>query len=158
MFKVGDLKIEFQRMWENDNTFPENEHGSGRYDTKCEIYVDDDTKEVPRFTGVARLHPNDKPDKIVGKKIALFKAMGLFWKMCPFYDAFGRETQRPVLHCSNNTFDNKKLRTKIWKAFWALVKSWKEQSKIDSFLKQELCEVCHKNPAGGDGECADCRH
>jgi len=54
--------------------------------------------------GVAKLHPNDKLDKIVGKKTALRKAMN-------------DEINRAGL------LGLKSKRTEIWKAFWVWVKS-----------------------------------
>ena len=76
---------------------PENE---SRFDTVCRINYDG----LPPFIGVAKLHPNDKPDKIIGKKIALANAM----------------------HGRIKLKDN---RTVIWKAFLQWVESWKANSK-----------------------------
>lgn len=124
MFTVDAYKIVFKRVWHYDIGVPARK--SGRYDTKCEIYLC--TRETPYFIGIARLHPNDKPDKIVGKKIALFRAMGLYYKKVPYYNAFGTETKKTILHCSNNTFDIKEVRTAIWKAFFEWVSTWPNQN------------------------------
>jgi len=126
-------KIVFKRVWHNGDHTDEidinKESGNGRYDTKCEIYVRDMTmvgkgfepvfKKEPSFTGIARLHPNDKPDKIIGKKIALRNAMDL-------HDGdLGK-----VVYPRNPSFPKyrdpffKELRTAIWKAFFAWVEGW----------------------------------
>jgi len=115
MFKVNRYTIKFKRRWHLQENLPAEEikfwkkHGDGRYDTICEIYVED--LEVPRFTGIARLHPNDCPNKIEGKKIALCNAIGIYRP----------EKDRIVYNCTE--FYNKKFRTEIWKAFWKWAKS-----------------------------------
>lgn len=104
MFKTGEYKIVFKRSWHYVQAIEEggaDEPVNGRYDTVCEIYVDDETKEVPRFTGIAKLHPNDEVDKIVGKQVALTKALS-----------------------SGGSLFTKAERTEIWKAFWEWVASW----------------------------------
>ena len=73
----------------------------GRYDTVCEIYRNDGTKEVPRYAGIAKLHPNDHVDRVVGKKVALQYAL--------------------------KEIANKDYRTMIWKAFWSWVSQWPNQ-------------------------------
>jgi hypothetical protein len=109
MFKVNEYKIVFKRRWHQTrirNDDPAYSSGfitletDGRYDTVCEIYIN--YLEVPHFTGVARLHPNDKPDKIVGKKVALRNAI------------------------SQSVSFNRTERTAIWKAFWEWVADWKK--------------------------------
>ena len=78
MFIVNNYKIAFKRVW-LERTVDINGayvYGNGRYDTICEIYVCKDF--APRFTGIAKLHPNDQPDKIIGKKIALRNAIGVW--------------------------------------------------------------------------------
>ena len=121
MFKVNEYKIVFKRVWHERSTDINGlyVYGSGRYDTVCEIYVESHyvAKESPRFTGVAKLHPNDKPDKIVGKKIALRNAIGLV-----------KSKDQPFLHFSTlqqqDAFSKKKVRTAIWEAFFAWVVLW----------------------------------
>jgi len=104
MFTVNEYKIVFKRRWQNKCTDFNGKYllGDGRYDTVCEIYVKDNGaySQKPCFTGIAKLHPNDRPDKIIGKKIALRNAM-VVWD-----------------HVS---------RTPIWKAFWGWVASWPHQ-------------------------------
>lgn len=121
MFQVNEYKIVFKRVWHNRRRSTSKDlresksykatDNDGRYDTKCEIYIKD--LEVPRFTGIARLHPNDTPDRIVGKKIALQNALGKYYPKC---DAI-------IYSCAN--FYNKEVRTAIWKAFWGWVADWK---------------------------------
>ena len=128
MFSVNEYKIVFKRRWHKDRVFdPAGLKWSGRYDTVCEIYhtsdkckVSSESKQIiyrlkPSFTGIARLHPNDRPDKIVGKKIALRKAMG----------EYNPETECLIYNCAD--FYNKSVRTAIWKAFRKWVKSWTER-------------------------------
>jgi len=76
MFHVNEYKIVFKRRWhekrERQILFGGKSRISdndGRYDTVCDIWIPE--LEVPRYTGVANLHPNDKADKITGKKVAL---------------------------------------------------------------------------------------
>ena len=126
MFTVNEYKIVFKRRWHERATDINGAYiyGSGRYDTVCEIYVQDKTmvrqdkldgivfNKEPSFTGVAKLHPNDKPDKIVGKKIALRNAIG----------KYNPKTECLIYSCAD--FYNKSVRTAIWKAFWLWVASW----------------------------------
>ena len=132
MFKIENYKITFEKRW-HDFSVINNIDGSlipksGRYDMVCEIWVKD--LEVPRFTGVAKLHPNDRPDKIVGKKIALQNAIGLI-----------KVKDQPFLHFSTlqqqDAFCKKEVRSAIWKAFWAWVESWKAKKR-----KLTLLEAC----------------
>ena len=104
MFTLNGYKIVFRRRWQNKCTDFNGKYllGDGRYDTVCEIYIRD--IKFPSYTGIAKLHPNDRPDKIVGKKIALRNAMKEY----------------------RHVFD-KGIRTVIWKAFFAWVESWNNQ-------------------------------
>ena len=112
-------KIVFKRVWheqkvvDDPNPFHKND---GRYDTKCEIYCLNETRKsyynIPTFTGIARLHPNDTPDKIVGKKIALRNAIGVW----------DDENEEWSYSCAD--FFYKKVRTAIWKAFWGWISLW----------------------------------
>lgn len=133
MFYVNEYKVVFKRVW-HDRRRPLSEtlrkskvvempETNGRYDTKCEIYVTQDNAVVgsnlelvyqkePRFTGIARLHPNDTPDKVVGKKIALRKAIGVWFD-------YHKEW-----HYNCADFYKKGVRTAIWKAFWNWVADW----------------------------------
>jgi hypothetical protein len=74
--------------------------------------------KVPRFTGIAKLHPKDKPDKIVGKKIALRNAIGVWIE-------YSKKWQ---YNCAD--FYNKPVRTAIWTAFWNWVSQWPAQKFV----------------------------
>lgn len=123
MFKVNEYKIVFKRVWHWYPVSKGSREGlvrrSGRYDTKCEIYVHqpgaEKTEGKPRFIGIAKLHPNDQPDKIIGKKIALRNAIGV-------WDA---ESEEWSYSCSE--FFNKEVRSTIWTHFWAWVADWPNQ-------------------------------
>lgn len=110
MFKVNDYRIVFKRVWHSRKR-----NGDGCYDTKCEIYNMEDESVGPSFTGIARLHPNDKPDKVVGKKIALRNAIGVW----------DSENEEWSYSCAE--FFNKEVRTAIWAAFWGWVDQWPNQ-------------------------------
>ncbi|MHC4526244.1 MAG: hypothetical protein ACYS29_00090 [Planctomycetota bacterium] len=121
MFTANQYKIVFKRVWHDHNDVLDichNNHCDGRYDTKCEIWLDSrPNATLPAFIGIARLHPNDKPDKIVGKKIALRNAIG--------YVVRAVTTDGEIMYdynCAN--FYNKDVRTAIWKAFWTWVLHW----------------------------------
>jgi len=138
MFTVNEYKIVFKKRW-HDRRRPLSKklqeskavkmpETNGRYDTVCEIYVQDKSmsgggfrhvyKEEPSFIGVAKLHPNDRPDKIVGKKIALRNAMGR--RRRSINGKFIYEW-----NCAN--FYNKPIRTAIWDAFRTWVANWNNQ-------------------------------
>lgn len=146
MFKVNEYKVVFKRVWHQ----PERHVATcrkryapskqpcgcnrkfkinGRYDTKCEIYVQNKLMSThklgqvvyskePRFTGIAKLHPNDKPDKVDGKKFALRNAIGLLKVKGQNFCRFETVNQQA-------SFIQKDVRTAIWKAFWVWVTSWK---------------------------------
>jgi len=110
MFTAGGYKVVFRRLWHQPR--PERaellwslQDNDGRYDTVCEIW--DTDLNIICYRGLAKLHPNDKVDKVVGKKVALQNAIE------------GEQNRSGLL------FDKPK-RTEIWKAFWAWVKSWNE--------------------------------
>ena len=126
MFTVNEYKIVFKKRW-HDRRRPLSKklqeskavkmpETNGRYDTVCEIWISG--LEVPRFTGIAKLHPNDRPDKIVGKKIALRNAMGR--RRRSINGKFIYEW-----NCAN--FYNKPVRTAIWDAFRTWVANWNNQ-------------------------------
>jgi len=158
MFTVNEYKMVFKRRWHQTRLQAEDygsgyiiPDGDGRYDTVCEIWISG--LEVPRFTGVAKLHPNDQPDKIVGKKIALRNAI----------------IDRGAYN--NWAFQDKSIRSAIWKAFWAWVATWAKKSKIDvrqivtKYLKDNGfdglyaeecgCQISDLFPC--DGPCDDCK-
>ena len=112
MFTAGGYKIVFKRRWhekrERQILFDGKRRisdNNGRYDTVCEVW--DTDLNIIQNRGLAKLHPNDKVDKVVGKKVALQNAIE------------GEQNRSGLL------FDKPK-RTEIWKAFWAWVKSWNE--------------------------------
>ena len=128
MFHVNEYKIVFRRMW---HLYDLDGHGvihrNGRYDTRCEIYIIQNPQqdiELPAFTGIAKLHPNDQPDKIVGKKIALRNAIGVWLE-------YYKEWQ---YSCAD--FYNKEVRTDIWRAFWVWVATW---SPGHEYLYSDRC-------------------
>lgn len=117
MFVAGNYKIVFKRIWHTDD---EGESlMNGRYDTKCEIWLNDEESQIPRFTGIAKLHPNDRPDKIIGKKIALQNAIGHYHE----------KTDCIVYSCAD--FYKKETRTSIWKTFWLWVADWPRNISVN---------------------------
>jgi hypothetical protein len=80
--------------------------------------------KVPHFTATAKLHPNDHLDKIIGKKIALTKAMikRILWLT-------NARTNKLEKHIE--WYFSKQDRTEIWKAFWTWVVSWKKKKKVE---------------------------
>ena len=125
MFTVNEYKIVFKRRWHQQRKGPDPQFGEvndndGRYDTVCEIYMPDSPSlECPRFTGVAKLHPNDQVDRIVGKKIALRNAMIRGFRADPISKKYVTD-----FHLE---FYIKSKRTAIWKAFWQWVSQWPNQ-------------------------------
>jgi len=128
MFTLNGYKIVFRRRWQNKCTDFNGKYllGDGRYDTVCEIYTRDKTmvgkgfepvfQKNPSFTGIAKLHPNDRPDKIVGKKIALRNALGS--------RKFSGDPE-PAYNCVD--FYCKAVRSVIWAAFSNWVSQWPHQ-------------------------------
>ena len=124
MFTVNEYKILFNHRWHLRTS----DYGNGRYDTVCEIYTQCTTtltkriiyREKPSFTGVAKLHPNDQVDKLVGKKVALLNAMITGYRV----DRVSGQ-KKPDYHLE---FYIKSKRTAIWKAFWQWVASWPNQT------------------------------
>lgn len=109
MFETTEFRIQFQRV----NV----DLKSGRYDTLCNIYRKgefESDRRIPICSGLAILHPNDVPNKIIGKKIALSKVI----------------PQVTTL----NLFKFK--RKEIWNAFWKWIASWN-----DGNIKVEKCNV-----------------
>ena len=99
MFKVEGYTITFKRVFISLRSCR-----SGRYDTDCLIHPTGFSG--PAWRGTATLHPKDRPDRIVGKKVALEHA----------------------LKCSDEFFLKSK-RTAIWKAFWQWVSMWPNSGK-----------------------------
>ncbi len=124
MFKVEGYRIRFEKRYLNNQAMMK-----GRFDTLCEIYRDGQIHNAG--CGIARLHPNDNPDRIVGKRIALAKALAT------------------VSELSNGYLRSKKRRTIIWKAFLVWVKSWKKREHTIELVDGNLafCTTCK----GGEG-------
>ena len=125
MFTIGDYKIVFKKQWHQPPTVNDIDGslipGDGRYDTVCEIYVAHDGGyyyQTPKFTGIAKLHPNDQVDRIVGKKLALRRALDV---MLPNDEQ--RYGELLSVHYER-MHKNKSERTAIWKAFWVWVSQW----------------------------------
>ena len=94
MFKTENYRIRFEK------DFPSNLAKSrGRFNTRCEIYKEGE--DCCDSMGIAFLHPNDSPDRIVGKKIALAQAL-------------------------EDMDTDKSTRTIIWNDFHKWVESWKQ--------------------------------
>ncbi len=103
MFETEKFRFVFKKLCFTD--------GSGRFDTLCDIYVKESLvngTNHPRYRGVARLHPNDAPDKITGKKKALLLAM----------------QDGGLKGMYTGSFFLRSKRTVVWKAFWSWVDSW----------------------------------
>lgn len=103
MFKVKDYKITFERKKVTFETGGTHKIGN----TICKLFMA--TDDIP-YEGNAKLHPNDQYDKIVGKKIALTKALA-------------------------TTGLQKPERTEIWKEFWEWIDSWKTQAAMAGMEK-----------------------
>jgi len=142
MFQVNEYKIVFRRRWHLRTS----DYGNGRYDTVCEIYKIglEESSSEPSFTGVAKLHPNDSVDRIVGKKLALKRALDA---MLP------SDEQRYGEILSNyyeRQFKNKAERTAIWKAFWTWVASWPNQpSNADKKIMEAINIIGSGSTIGG---------
>ena len=115
MFHVYDieadrqLRIRFYRDW------PDRKLGKPcppRYTTVCEIENRD--KEEVISIGYAHLRPNDMPNKVIGKKVALTNALIL--------------TKEDVgsIEVVHRNFP-KHIRTDIWEAFWEWIANWKAE-------------------------------
>lgn len=114
MFKTEKYIFKFERLFDG---------------TLCSIYVHYDPMPkdpITQYSGKATLHPNEQPDKINGKKVALKRAMQ---NSCGTYC--------PV-------FLSKSDRTEVWKAFWQWVSTWPLS-----------CDVCSSEDIR-DGICIDC--
>ena len=120
MFKVGNLKIRFKHETKHLSQRDGKEcyEGTGRFGVTCFIYQEGVEEAI--YTGHVLIHKGDQVDRILGKKYALRKA--LLESTCPYINtARGHE----VVYV---WWMSKRERTKIWKAFWAWVKSWDKKS------------------------------
>lgn len=119
MFQVGDYKIVFSKLHGCHNMF------NGRYDTLCEIYVGI-KPALPRWSGIAKLHPNDQVDRIVGKKVALRNALE---KAFPFDDPGVSGLAFELMKADAERKFNRQV---IWGAFWCWVSQW-PNSRVDLY-------------------------
>ena len=108
MFIVDDYQIEF---WKSHSLIISK--NKGRFDTVCQI---SDKYSGNLFKGVAYLHPKDSYDKVIGKKIALTRALA-------------------------DMRVNRGFRTMIWRAFWEWVESWKQNYKTKKIRKYAIAEI-----------------
>jgi hypothetical protein len=118
MFKIDNLKIRFMRLSDGDTMCEIWMIGDGSYETS--------PPKAPDYTGQVRLHPNDRPDKITGKKLALLRAMLVF----------------PGVY--KPRFKAKVYRARIWEAFWAWVDSWTDCCATcgSKELRDSICVPC----------------
>ena len=130
MFTVNDyypcLKIEFDKHLHQIPIVVDSKNmglTDGRYDTFCYITCGNNT--TPSYHGKALLNPNDQLDKIIGKKIALTKAMIFEYQEIKLPN--GTVVRKPIYWID---FGKKPQRQKIWKAFWEWVGSWGTQTHI----------------------------
>ena len=134
MFTAGGYKIVFKRRWHQPR--PERaellwslQDNDGRYDTVCEIW--DTDLNIICYRGLAKLHPNDKVDKVVGKKIALLNTMikRILWLTNPVTNKIEKHIE---WHFS------KSLRTEIWEAFWTWIASWSTKNSCKAALRNAI--------------------
>lgn len=125
MFETENYRFKFERV----NVCKR----SGRYDTLCSVYVNDgftSSEVIPLFTGLAVLHPNDRPDKVIGKKMALLRAM---------------KKQKTGQY--RTSFWTKAKRTEVWQAFWSWVSSWSKGKCVacnSDNSRNGVCLICLK--------------
>lgn len=123
MFKTDKYKITFKRI-------------KPAFNIVCQIFdLTGKEYEVILATAASVLHPQDKYDKIKGKKIALTKAMIDHYE---FKEVNGKTVKVPIWR-----FD-KVDRAIIWQAFWNWVDSWgKEKCPAckEGVLILSSCEV-----------------
>jgi len=133
MFTVNDyssdcktLKIEFDKHLHQVPMVVDGKNmglTDGRYDTCCHIFCGD--SKVSSYNGKALLNPNDQLDRVLGKKVALTKAMIDYYFITELPN--GTVVKEPIYW---NYFHSKEFRTEIWKAFWEWVGSWGTQTHI----------------------------
>jgi hypothetical protein len=108
---------------------------NGRYDTVCEIHAfSSDNVRCFLSSGKAKLHPKKQLSRVVGKKVALTKAMVKRIKVTKNPDD---TTTREIIWRLD-----KATRTTIWTAFWDWVESWNpevnESNRLIRLNKQKL--------------------
>ena len=115
MFKVGNLKINFKHeyFYVSEKTGEPVYEGTGRFGVTCFIYQEGVEEAIS--VGSVLIHKGDQPDRVIGKKYALRKAL---IKKAYFVG------KRHVIIWQWD----KHIRTKIWDAFWDWVESWDKKS------------------------------
>lgn len=118
MFNAVGFKIRFERKQNVETFIPSLKEFCHRDMTYCYIATpDEEGKKMRVITcGIAILNPIDQNDKIVGKKIALTRALDESWF-------------------------NKNTRTAIWKYFWLWVSNWSSKGISVNLLKHEKTET-----------------
>ncbi|MBE3035715.1 MAG: hypothetical protein IMZ70_01325 [Candidatus Atribacteria bacterium] len=131
MFTIGDYKIVFRRKWHDkerhlrscDRKKPclcnKGLKINGRYDTVCEIFHQNILSSIV----TVKLHPNDQVDRIVGKKLALKRALDA---MLPSDDQKYGDLLSVYYE---RKFKNRAERTAIWGAFWSYCGYVAEQAR-----------------------------
>ena len=118
MFKVGNLKINFKHeyFYVSEKTGEPVYEGTGRFGVTCFIYQEGVEEVIS--VGSVLIHKGDQPDRVIGKKYALRKAL---IKKAYFVG------KRHVIIWQWD----KHMRTKIWDAFWEWVESWDKKKEIN---------------------------
>ena len=136
MFKVGNLRINFKHEHHllSEKNGMSCYEGTGRFGVTCFI-----KKEYGENMCIGRVlvHKGDLPDRVIGKKYALMKAM------IAGYTTYGKgeKIKKPIYHAGLT----KLIRTEIWKAFWAWTETWKPLKvefigRVDSIVVPPLSE------------------
>ena len=118
MFKVGNLKINFKHeyFYVSEKTGEPVYEGTGRFGVTCFIYQEGVEEAIS--VGSVLIHKGDQPDRIIGKKYALRKAL--------IKKAYFVEKRHVIIW----QWD-KHMRTKIWDAFWDWIESWDKKKKVE---------------------------
>jgi len=119
MFKVGNLKINFKHeyFYVSEKTGEPVYEGTGRFGVTCFIYQEGVEEAIS--VGSVLIHKGDQPDRVIGKKYALRKALRVA-------DVWNDNKQ---ITCT--LLFPKQKRTEIWDAFWDWVESWDKKKKVE---------------------------
>ena len=114
MFRVENLRISFRHEYFHisENTGKPVYEGTGRFGVTCFIAKEGRQEDMCIGIGSVLIHKGDQPDRILGKKYALRKAL---IKQAYFVG------KRHIIVWRLE----KEKRTKIWKAFWTWTETWK---------------------------------
>jgi hypothetical protein len=103
----------------------------------CEIYKEN----LRLYTGVAILHPNDRVDRVVGKKIALGRALQQMWPSTLDGDIIiVDDIDEPAFEIMKIEAERKLKRKVIWSAFWMWVAQWPNQGFNPYRTMKRLCD------------------